>query len=126
MADNHNCILLDSECEDICRVVEKTRLPLLTRHISGDLVVMCALEAMSGTASSSERAKFTERLLERLHHSEFEASRAAEQNTKKPTMQLKKQNWKKIRNTTPCVKCGENHPSKMCITRNGKKKERYE
>jgi hypothetical protein len=82
MADNHNCILLDSECEDICRVVEKTRLPLLTRHISGDLVVMCALEAMSGTASSSERAKFTERLLERLHHSEFEASRAAEQNTK--------------------------------------------
>lgn len=75
MADNHNLILLDSECEDICRVVEKTRLPLLTRHISGDLVVMCALEAMSGPTSSSERAKFTERLLARLH--QFEASRSS-------------------------------------------------
>ena len=75
MADNHNLILLDSECEDICRVVEKTRLPLLTRHISGDLVVMCALEAMSGPTSSNERAKFTERLLARLH--QFEASRSS-------------------------------------------------
>jgi hypothetical protein len=34
-------------------------------------------------------------------------------------MQLRKQNWKRFRNQTPCVKCGQDHVSSQCVTRNG-------
>jgi hypothetical protein len=63
MADNHGLTLLDSEMEDICRVVEAMRPPLQPCQLSGDTVLMSALEAMSAPSSSSERAQFTERLL---------------------------------------------------------------
>lgn len=35
--------------------------------------------------------------------------------------QLKKQNWKKIRDKIPCMSCGENHPTKTCVRRDGVK-----
>jgi len=66
MADEHNLTLLESEMEDICQVVERMRMPILCRHLTGDMIVMAALEAMSGPASGNERAKFTEILLAKL------------------------------------------------------------
>jgi hypothetical protein len=67
MADNHRLTLLDSEMEEICQVVERMRVGLFCRHISGDMIVLSALEAMSGPTSSMERSKFTELLLRKLH-----------------------------------------------------------
>ena len=66
MANEHDLVLLDSEMEDICRVVERMRLPIICRHLTGDIIVMAALEAMSGPTSSNERARFTEILLAKL------------------------------------------------------------
>ncbi len=66
MADNHGLTLLDSEMEDICQVVEKMRPRPVSVNIPGDMIVMAALEAMSGPPSQTERARFTERLLARM------------------------------------------------------------
>lgn len=37
-------------------------------------------------------------------------------------MQLRKQNWKKIRSVKPCLACGADHESKNCLKKNGKKR----
>ena len=34
-------------------------------------------------------------------------------------MQMKKQNWKRIRNVKPCMICGKDHETKICVTRKG-------
>jgi hypothetical protein len=70
MADNHNLSLLDSELEDICAVVLKITPPLIARSLTGDAVLMSALEAMSGDTSGTERAKFTTCLFNRLKSQE--------------------------------------------------------
>lgn len=38
-------------------------------------------------------------------------------------MQMKKQNWKKLRNQKPCRACGKDHETKHCVTRRGEKRE---
>jgi len=37
-------------------------------------------------------------------------------------MQLKKQNWKKLRKEAPCRVCGHEHETKLCVQRNGKRR----
>lgn len=39
-------------------------------------------------------------------------------------MQLRKQNWKKIRTETPCRDCGKDHASRECLWRRGRRKTR--
>jgi len=66
MADNHGLTLLDSEMEDICRAVEEVRGVQLSIRARSDVLLMSALEAMSGQHSDAERAKFTLALYGRL------------------------------------------------------------
>jgi hypothetical protein len=37
-------------------------------------------------------------------------------------MQLKKQNWKKLRNEFPCRCCGKAHETKVCVEASGRKR----
>lgn len=41
-------------------------------------------------------------------------------------MQLRKQNWKRIAKTKPCLKCGRDHESKTCLTKNGRRQKAVE
>lgn len=34
-------------------------------------------------------------------------------------MQLKKFNWKRLRQECPCRRCGQRHETKQCVRRNG-------
>jgi hypothetical protein len=34
-------------------------------------------------------------------------------------MQMKKQNWKKLKSEMPCRHCGNDHETKTCLKRNG-------
>ena len=90
MSDNHGLTLLDSEMEDICRVVEEVRGVQLNIRASNNVLLMSALEAMSGLHSDSERAKFTLALYGRLKkleaidpspNTELSSERAAEPQT---------------------------------------------
>lgn len=37
-------------------------------------------------------------------------------------MQLKKWHWKRVRNESPCIECGGEHPSSTCLMRHGGKR----
>ena len=40
----------------------------------------------------------------------------------KRNMQLKKQIWKKYGKEKPCHVCGQDHETKLCVTRKGQKR----
>ena len=49
---------------------ELRRLSLLVSCVDGDMMLMAAFEAMSGSESSAERSKFTSALYQRLKNAE--------------------------------------------------------
>lgn len=41
-------------------------------------------------------------------------------------MQLRKQNWKRVSKEMPCRKCGRQHETKTCLTKNGRRPKAVE